>query len=124
MKSDFMIALTQLAAERNLPKDMVIEAVEAALLSMYKNHDLSVDIISSTGDIKAFAQKTVVEAPADTGREISLAEAKKINKKCKLGDVVTIEMDPLAAGRIGVQTAKQVVMQRLREAEHKFVVLV
>ncbi len=121
MKNDFLLAITQLAAERNLPKDMVLEAVKAALLSTYKNYDLSIEILASTGDIKAYAHKTVVKSPEDTWLEISLADAKKIQKGIKVGETVNIEIDPLGAGRIGVQTAKQVVMQRLREAEHEFI---
>ena len=121
MKNEFLLAITQLAAERNLPKDMVLEAVKAALLSIYKNYDLSIEILSTTGDIKAYAHKTVVKTLEDSSREISLTDAKKIEKKIKVGDTIDIEIDPLAAGRIGVQTAKQVVMQRLREAEHQFI---
>ncbi|MFO8100724.1 MAG: transcription termination factor NusA [Dehalococcoidia bacterium] len=121
MKNEFLLAITQLAAERNLPKDMVLDAVKAALLSIYKNYDLSVEIVPTTGDIRAFAHKTVVKLPEDPGLEISLAEARKLQKGVKEGQTVDIEIDPLAAGRIGVQTAKQVVMQRLREAEHQFI---
>ncbi len=121
MKNEFLLAITQLAAERNLPKDMVLDAVKAALLSMYKNYDLSVEIVAATGDIKAHAHKTVVKSPEDPGLEISLADARKLQKGIKLGETVDIEIDPLDAGRIGVQTAKQVVMQRLREAEHQFI---
>ncbi len=121
MKNEFLLAITQLAAERNLPKDMVLEAVKTALLSMYKNYDLSIDILASTGDIKAYAHKTIVTSPQDTWLEISLADAKKMRKDVKVGETIDIEIDPLDAGRIGVQTAKQVVMQRLREAEHQFI---
>ncbi len=121
MKNDFLLAITQLAAERNLPKELVLEAVKTALLSTYKNYDVSIDILAGTGEIKAYAHKTVVKTPEDEWREIGLKDAKKIQKAIKLGEVLDIEIDPLNAGRIGAQTAKQVVMQRLREAEHEFI---
>lgn len=121
MKSDFLLAITQLAAERNLPKELVLDAVKAALLSTYKNFDVTIDILAASGEIKAYARKTVVEKPSDASHEISLAEAQKVQKGVQVGDTIEVEIDPLGAGRIGVQTAKQVVMQRLREAEHEFI---
>jgi len=120
MKSDFLLAITQLAAERNLPKDLVLDAVKAALLSTYKNYDVSINILAS-GEIKAFAKKKVVESATDSWHEISLSDARKIRKGIQVDDLLDVEIDPLDAGRIGVQTAKQVVMQRLREAEHEFI---
>ncbi|MDY6912314.1 MAG: transcription termination factor NusA [Chloroflexota bacterium] len=121
MKNDFLLAITQLAAERNLPKDLVFKAVEAALLSTYKNYDISVNILPGSGEIKVYAQKTVVKSPTDSWREITLSDARKIQKNIGLDDKIKVEINPLDAGRIGVQTAKQVVMQRLREAEHEFI---
>jgi len=120
MKSDFLLAITQLAAERNLPKDLVLNAVKAALASTYKNYDVVINILAS-GEIKAVARKVVVQSVKDHWHEISLADAQKVKKGVQIGDTVEVEIDPLDAGRIGVQTAKQVVMQRLREAEHEFI---
>lgn len=120
MKSDFLLAITQLAAERNLPKDLVLDAVKAALVSTYKNYDVTINILAS-GEIKAVARKTVVQSVKDPWHEITLADAQKVKKGVQIGDTVEVEIDPLDAGRIGVQTAKQVVMQRLREAEHEFI---
>lgn len=120
MKSDFLLAITQLAAERNLPKDLVLDAVKAALLSTYKNYDVSINILAS-GEIKASAKKKVVESATDSWHEISLPEARTIRKGVQVDDLIDVEIDPLDSGRIGVQTAKQVVMQRLREAEHEFI---
>ncbi len=127
MKSDFLLAIAQLAAERNLPKDLVFKAVEAALLSTYKKDDstrrynLSVDILPASGEIKVFSKKTVVESPADAWSEISLDDARDIRRDAEIGETIEIEVHPPNAGRISVQTAKQVVMQRLREAEHQFI---
>lgn len=127
MKTDFILAITQLAAERNLPKDVVFSAVEAALVSAFKKddlgaqHNISVKINPASGDVKVYSLKTVVEKPTDVYREISLAEAQKIKKDVKLGETIPLESTQFHAGRIAAQTAKQVVLQRLREAEREFI---
>ena len=124
MKSDFMLAITQLSAEKNLPKEVVLQAVEAALVSAYKkddfaaNQDISVKINPNTGGIKVWVHKTVVEKPTDRRREISLDEALQTKPDAALGDTIEIEATPHNAGRIAAQTAKQVILQRLHEAEH------
>jgi N utilization substance protein A len=126
LKSDFLTAITQLAAEKNLPKEVVFEAVEAALASAYKkdalaNAELVVRIDGGTGAVRVFAQKTVVETVEDDKLEITLEEAKAVAPNTYVGDVVEIEVFPQNAGRIAAQTAKQVVLQRLREAEREVV---
>ena len=129
MKSDFLIAVTQLAAERNLPRDMVLSAVEAALVSAYKKNssqgtgDIKVVLDPNTGDVSVFQLKTVVETIEDEESELTVAQAKKLRKGStpQLGDVLEFEMEPQEAGRIEAQTAKQVVIQRLREAERELV---
>ena len=124
MKSDFLIAITQLSAEKNLPREVILEAVEAALVSAYKkdeyvaNQNISVTISPSSGEVKVFAQKAVVEVPDNPQREIALAEVRKLNQNVQIGEIVEVEVTPRNAGRIAAQTAKQVVLQRLREAEH------
>ena len=124
MKSDFILAITQLSAEKNLPKETVLRAVEAALVSAYKkndfaaNQDIAVKINPNTGGIKVWAQKTVVEHPADKRLELSLDEALQIKEDAQLGDTIEVEATPNNAGRIAAQTAKQVILQRLHEAEH------
>jgi N utilization substance protein A len=124
MKSEFMLAITQLSAEKNLPKEVVIAAVESALVSAYRkenfapNQNLLVRIDHVSGAVKVWAEKTVVEQPAELRREISLAEATKIKPDIQLGEVVMVEATPHNAGRIAAQTAKQVILQRLHEAEH------
>jgi N utilization substance protein A len=124
MKSDFLIAITQLSAEKNLPKEVVIEAIEAALVSAYRkdnfatNQNISVKINPATGGVKVWAEKTVVELPSDSRREIRLDEARRIKPDIEIGDVIEVEATPRNAGRIAAQTAKQVILQRLHEAEH------
>ena len=127
MKSDFLIALTQLAAERNLPREMVLSAIEAALGSAYKKDNLvgeqniAVRLSPTTGDVRVHVLKTVVEQVNDPRQEIALPEAKKIKKDAAIGEVVETESMAYNPGRIAAQTAKQVVMQRLREAERDLV---
>ncbi len=127
MKSDFLIALTQLAAERGLPKEMVLGAIEAALASAYKKDNLaaeqniSVRLNPASGDIRVFVLMNVVEDVEDNKTELNLEGAIKLNPNAKVGDVIEIESEHNLAGRIAAQTAKQVVMQRLREAERELV---
>jgi len=127
VKSDFLIALTQLAAERGLPKEMVLGAIEAALASAYKKDNLaaeqniSVRLNPASGDIRVFVLMNVVEDVEDNKTELNLEGAIKLNPNAKVGDVIEIESEHNLAGRIAAQTAKQVVMQRLREAERELV---
>jgi N utilization substance protein A len=124
MKSDFLLAITQLSAEKNLPKDVVLTAVESALVSAYKkedfaaNQNIAVKINPNTGKVEVYAEKIVAEKPADKRLEMTLAEAKKIKPDAKIGDAIMVESTPANAGRIAAQTAKQVILQRLHEAEH------
>ena len=127
MKSDFMIALTQLAAERHLPREQVLQAIEAALASAFKKDSLvvgqnvSVKLNPNNGEVNVFATKTVVEEVEDPEREINLPEAQKIKKDATLGDDLAIDSLPHQVSRIAAQTAKQVVLQRLREVERELV---
>ena len=134
MKSEFLIAVTQLAAERNLPRDMVISAVEAALVSAYRRdtgsvgQNITVRLDPNTGEVSLYQVKTVVEEIEDPAKELTLKEAKQAGRKLqppvtdpKIGDELEFEMPAQVAGRIAAQTAKQVVIQRLREAERELV---
>jgi transcription termination/antitermination protein NusA len=124
MKSDFLLAITQLAAEKNLPKDVVLNAVEAALVSAYRkdsfssNQNIDVKINPNTGKVEVWAEKTAVEKVNNPDTEITLREAKKLKSDIKLGETLMVESTPENAGRIAAQTAKQVILQRLHEAEH------
>jgi len=126
-KSEFMLAITQLAAEKNLPREIVLEVVEAALVSAFRknsfaaNQEISVKLNPDTGEVTVFAEKTVVEKVTDPRCELSLDEAKKINQHAQLDENLMVEATPQNAGRIAAQTAKQVVLQRLREAERELV---
>ena len=123
MKNDFLLAIGQLAAEKNLAKDVVFEAVEAALSSAYRREgenapNVYVKVDPESGEIHAYMQKTVVEEVEEPNVEISVEDAQRYKRDASEGDVLDFEMRiPENAGRIAAQTAKQVVLQRLREAE-------
>ncbi len=126
MKSDFMMALNQLSAERGLAKDQVLRAIEVALASAFRRDDpaggqnLSVKLNPNTGDISIFALRAVVEEVEFPETEISLQEAQSIRPNIQLGDeIAESEEVPHDASRIAAQTARQVIMQRLREAERE-----
>jgi N utilization substance protein A len=127
MKSDFLIAVTQLAAERHLPREAVISAIEAALASAYKKDSLlagqevSVSFNPANGEIRLFTNKTVVDKVEDDQKEITLVEAKGVDSTVSLSDTIAVELSIEKTGRIAAQTAKQVVLQRLREAERELV---
>ena len=124
MKSDFLLAITQLSAEKNLPKEVVLSAVEGALVSAYRkdnfapNQNIVVKIDPGSGGVKVWAEKTVVEKSADKRLEVSLSEARRIDSEAQIDDVIMVEDTPHNAGRIAAQTAKQVILQRLHEAEN------
>ncbi len=124
MNKELINALEDLEKEKGIKKEYIFDALEAALISAYKRNFMSaqnveVNMDRETGAVKVCAMKTVVEEVEDANRQtqISLEDAKKINKSYELGDVVGIEVTPANFGRIAAMTAKQVVMQRIREAE-------
>ncbi len=128
MKSDFLLAITQLSAEKNLSKEVVLAAVENALVSAYRkdnfavNQNISVKIEPASGRVQVWAEKVVVERPSDFRSEISLTEARRVKPGIQIGDMIVVEATPQNAGRIAAQTAKQVILQRLHEAEHAAIV--
>ncbi|WP_458119135.1 transcription termination factor NusA [Paenibacillus sp. Z6-24] len=122
MSMDFIEAMNELEREKGISKDILFEAIEAALISSYKRNfntaqNVRVDMNRNTGAIKVFARKMVVEEVLDERTEISVASAREINPHFQLEDVAEIEVTPRDFGRIAAQTAKQVVTQRIREAE-------
>lgn len=122
MNSDFMAALTQLEREKGIAKIVLIDAIEAALISAYRRNfgssqNVRVVIDRDTGQIRVMAGRTVVEEVTDPRSEISLEEARVTEPEIGLGDNLETEVTPADFGRIAAQTAKQVVVQRIREAE-------
>ena len=115
-------AMDELEKEKGVSKEYLIESLEAALVTAYKKNfestdNVKVTINEKTGEIKIYSVRTVVEEYADPILEISVEDARKIDKNFNVGDVVNIDIRPKDFGRIAAQTAKQVVMQKVREAE-------
>ena len=123
MKNDFLLAISQLAAEKNLAREVIFQAVEAALASAYRRDgeegpEVHVRISGETGEISAFIEKTAVRVVEDSDLEMEIEEARRYKPDAQIDDVLEFEVKPPEnAGRIAAQTAKQVVLQRLREAE-------
>jgi transcription termination/antitermination protein NusA len=127
MKTELRAAIAQLSAERNLPKEVVLAALESALVSAYRREtsslelDVVVKVDPLSGEINFCIQKVIVDSVADPDREILLEEARKLRATAQVGEIASIESTPKNIGRIAVQAAKQVVLQRLREAEHRII---
>jgi len=128
MKSEFEIAITQLSADRNLSPEIIIEAIEAALVTAYKKNysdseHVRVELDRHTGAAQVFLGRVIAADPGDDDTLISLAEARKTKPDAVLGEIIEIETKPRNFGRIAAQTAKQVITQRIREAERDSVYL-
>lgn len=127
MNSEFLQALNEIEKEKSISKDILLDAIDAALVSAYKrnystNHsNVLVNIDRESGEVKVFIQKEVVEEVTDSLAQISLEDAKLISGSYEIGDTVNIEDTPAAFGRIAAQTAKQVVLQRIKEAERNLI---
>lgn len=122
MNEDFIQALHEIEKEKGISKEIIFEALESALISSYKKNfgsaqNVMVEMDKDTGKTKVFALKDVVEEVEDEYLEIRLDEAKEVDEKYMLGDTVSIEITPKDFGRIAAQTAKQVVIQRIKDAE-------
>lgn len=122
MNTEFINAINALEKEKGIDKSVLIDAIENALVSAYKKNygsaqNVRVAVDSNDGSFKVYAKKTVVEDLVDDSIEMPLADAQKINIAYEPGDVIELEVTPGSFGRIAAQTAKQVVVHRLREAE-------
>lgn len=119
---ELIIALEELEKEKGIKKSYLIESIETALVTAYKRNFDSIDNVkvvmdNETGEAHIYSVKEVVEVAENPNLQISLSEARKINKNLEIGDSVDIELAPKNFGRIAAQTAKQVIIQKLREAE-------
>ncbi len=122
MNLDLLKALDDIEKDKGIAKDVLLEAIEAALLSAYKKdfgskENVSVEVDEETGQVMVFSKKKVVEEIKNDNYEILLENAEKIDPEVELEEYVDVEITPDNFGRIAAQTAKQVVMQRIREAE-------
>ena len=126
MNKEFFEALEELSIEKGINKDYILDAIETALLTAYKRNfnsqeNVKILIDEEKATIKVYSLREVVEEVFDPAIEIDLDSAKKIDKKAKMGDIVEVEVTPANFGRISAQTAKQVIIQKLREAEREIV---
>ena len=129
MQNQFLSAIEQICEEKGITKESVIEAIEAALAAAYKkdfgdkDQEVRVTLDNESGEARIFVSKEVVKAVQEGFEmlQIALADAKAISKDAKLGEMVEYEEDNKEFGRVAAQTAKQVIMQRIREAEREVV---
>ena len=126
MKSDFLLAFNQICTDRGLPSEVVLEALQMALVSAYRRNvggnatqNVTAQIDPDTGKAHIFVEMAVVEEVTEPELEISLADACAIQPDAKVGGVVAIENTPRDFGRIAAQNAKQIILQRIREAERE-----
>ncbi len=126
MNGEFLLAIEDIAKEKGIKKDILIEAIEAALITAYKKNygtaqNVKVLINKEIGVVEVYALKSVSDSVTDNLIEINIEDAQKLNKKYELGDTAEIKVTPRDFGRIAAQTAKQVVVQRIREAERSII---
>jgi N utilization substance protein A len=127
MQNQFLSAIEQICEEKGISKDMVLEAIEAAIIAAYKKdfgdkeQEVRVELNPDNGEGTIFVTKEVVESVEDPMIQITLSDAKKVKKDAEMGDMVEIKEDNKDFGRVAAQTAKQVIVQRIREAERDVV---
>jgi transcription termination/antitermination protein NusA len=126
MKNEFTLAFNEVLEEKGLPKEIIVKALESAIISAY-NRSVKTDVARKveasidleTGKITIFAEKEVVEEVENPVTEVSLAEAKKYDDSAELGSLVMVDATPADFGRVAAQTARQVIQQRIRDAERQ-----
>lgn len=126
MNAEFIQALEQIEKEKGIEKDILFEAIETSLVTACKKNfgtaqNIKVIIDRENGNVSVYAKKEVVEEPLDKNLTISLEDARVMNVHYELGDIVDVEVTPKNFGRIAAQTAKQVVVQKIREAEREII---
>jgi len=124
MKTEFALAFKQIINDKNLPEEIIIEALKDAMVSAYRRsvnassaQKVEAEIDLETGDVTIFVEKEVVEEIMDDRTEVVIADARKVNKDTEYGDLEMIVSTPKDFGRVAAQTARQVIQQRIRQAE-------
>jgi transcription termination/antitermination protein NusA len=124
MKNDFVLAFNEVLEEKQLPRDIILEALEAAMVSAYRRavnasnaQEVKAKIDPETGKVSIFAEKEVVEVVQDSRTEVSLEDSLQYDPEAELGGMVLVDSTPKDFGRVAAQTARQVIQQRIREAE-------
>jgi len=126
MKNEFELAFNEVVEQKRLPKDVILEALNAAMVSAYRRsknasnaQHIEAEIDTETGRVSIFAEKEVVEVVEDERTEVSLEDARKVDADSEIGSMVVVETTPRNFGRVAAQTARQVIQQRIREAERE-----
>ncbi len=124
VKNEFTLAFNEVLEEKQLSKEVILSAIESAMVSAYRRavnasaaQHVEAKVDPETGRVTIYAEKEVVEQVQEVNTEVSLEEARKINPEAQIGDMVVVEATPADFGRVAAQTARQVIQQRLREAE-------
>ncbi|HNP88338.1 MAG: transcription termination/antitermination protein NusA [Chloroflexi bacterium SZAS-1] len=129
MKHEFYAAISQIAAERGIPKEAIIEVMEKALVTAYRRTlgnnpppiEVSVKLDPQTGQARVFAEKQVVDEVFDDRFEIDYVDAKRVKSDVEIGETIVVESTPNDFGRIAAQTAKQVILQGIKEVEREHI---
>jgi transcription termination/antitermination protein NusA len=126
MKNEFTLAFNEVLEEKQLPKEIILKALESAMVSAYRRavnassaQNVEAKVDSETGKVAIFAEKEVVESVQDSRTEVSLEEAQRVSPEAELGSMVVVESTPTDFGRVAAQTARQVIQQRIRDAERQ-----
>lgn len=126
MKNEFTLAFNEVLEEKQLPKEIILKALESAMISAYRRavnasnaQHIEATVDTETGKVSIFAEKEVVEDVQDVRTEVALEEAHRYNPEAELGDMVVVESTPNDFGRVAAQTARQVIQQRIRDAERQ-----
>lgn len=126
MKNEFVLAFNEVLEEKQLPKEVILKALESAMVSAYRRavnasnaQHIEAKIDPETGKVAIYAEKEVVEVPQDTRTEVSLEEARRSDPNAEIGSMVIMETTPKDFGRVAAQTARQVIQQRIRDAERQ-----
>ncbi len=126
MKEEFALAFNEVLDEKQLPREVIVGALEAAMISAYRKtvnassaREISAVFDLDTGKVKIFAEKEAVESVLDERTEVLLEEAVAVEPDAEIGSIVIVETTPSDFGRVAAQTARQVIQQRIREAERE-----
>lgn len=126
MKNEFVLAFNEVLEEKQLPRDVILKALESAMVSAYRRavnassaQQVEAKVDLDTGKVTIFAEKEVVEQVREPLTEVSLEEARRYNPNVQLGDMIVVESTPRDFGRVAAQTARQVIQQRIRDAERQ-----
>ena len=124
MKSEFVLAFNEVLEEKQLPRDVIIQALESAMVSAYRKavtasaaQHVEAKLDPETGRFVIYAEKEVVDSVVDNRTEVLLEEARKVDPNAEIGDMVIVESTPNDFGRVAAQTARQVIQQRIRDAD-------